>query len=84
LEYRCLSAAMYANESLMKVVWNGIIQALDAFNRNRPLPSSSIIRKAIDESNIELATEIINKYGVLVGEYPSKGVFVSKFADLEL
>ena len=60
---------MYANESLMKIIWNGIIQVINGFNKNIPLPSSKDIQKAINESDVELAKKIIEGYGVSVKEY---------------
>lgn len=69
LEYRTLSSAMYANDTLIKIVWNGIIQVIHAFNANVPLPSGSIIQKAINESDLYLANELIRKYGISIKEY---------------
>ena len=64
LEYRCLSAAMYANEDLMKIVWKGVINAIDAFNAKVPLPNAEAIQSAINNSNEELAKKIMDKYGI--------------------
>lgn len=67
-EYRVLSSAMYANEKLMRIVWNGVIQAIDAYNSVKPLPSPALIRKAIDTSDIDLTNELIQKYKVRILE----------------
>lgn len=71
----------------MKIVWNGIIQVINAFNRNAPLPSSSMIQKAINESDTELAKQLIEKYGVIVKEYEPSSTMDSKYKlefDLEM
>ena len=68
VECRMLSAAMYANEKLMKIVWNGIIQAIDAYNHHRDLPDPALICKAIDNSDVELAKELITKYHINIAE----------------
>lgn len=62
IEYRSLSAAMYANETLMRIVWDGIVRAINAYNRNIRLPESKLIRQAIDNSDVELAKQLIEKY----------------------
>lgn len=67
-EYRPLSAAMYANDKLMRVIWNGVIQAIDAYNKGRMLPDSAYVRKAIDNSDVELAKQLINKFGIAISE----------------
>ena len=69
VEARNLSGAMYANEKLMRIVWNGIIQAIDAYNHGRVLPNPNDVRKAIDESNVELAKALITKYRINITEY---------------
>lgn len=67
-EYRSLSAAMYANEKLMHVIWNGIIQAINAYNDGRRLPDAAYVRKAIDNSDVELAKTLIEKYKIRISE----------------
>lgn len=57
---------MYADEKLMHIVWNGVIQAIDAFNSQLRLPNSSLIRKAIDNSDVELTKDLISKYGIQI------------------
>lgn len=68
VECRMLSAAMYANEKLMKLVWNGIMQAINAYNRGGMLPDSTLIRKAIDNSDIDLAKKLIERYHINIVE----------------
>ena len=66
VECRMLSAAMYANEKLMRIVWNGVLQAIDAFNHQRMLPDPNLIRKAIDNSDVELAKQLIPTYKIRI------------------
>lgn len=68
VECRMLSAAMYANEKLMRVVWNGVIQAINAYNHNKKLPDPKLIRKAIDNSDLDLAKELIAAYEIRISE----------------
>jgi hypothetical protein len=55
---------MYADEKLMRIVWNGIIQAIKAFNYNLPIPPAYMVRDAIDNSNVELAKKLIGDFGI--------------------
>ena len=64
VECRILSSAMYANEKLMHIVWNGLMQAIDAFNRGRVIPEASLVRKAIDNSDTALAEQLLKKYKI--------------------
>ena len=59
---------MYANEKLMHVIWNGIIQAINAYNKRLRLPESQYVRTAIDNSDVELAKQLIQKYGIVISE----------------
>ena len=68
VECRLLSAAMYANERLMHVIWNGIVQAISAYNAGVRLPESQYVRTAIDNSDVELAKKLIQKYGIVISE----------------
>jgi hypothetical protein len=66
VEARLLSAAMYANEKLMKIIWNGTTQAINACENGYRLPDSALVRKAIDTSDVDLAKELIAKYKILI------------------
>lgn len=59
---------MYANDKLMRVIWNGVIQAIDAYNKSKMLPDPAYVRKAIDNSDVELAKQLINKFGIVISE----------------
>lgn len=67
-ECRMLSAAMYENEKLMRIIWNGLIQAIKAYNNCKPLPKSTYVRQAIDNSDVELAKKLITEYGINIIE----------------
>ena len=63
-EYRPLSAAMYATEDLMHIVWTGIINAIRAYNCMETRPNATLVRKAIYNSDVALAKELIKKYHI--------------------
>ena len=62
LEYRVLSAAMYANDDLIRTVWDGVANAITAFNMGKLIPESKLVRNAIDNSDTALARELIKAY----------------------
>lgn len=64
VECRILSAAMYATDALMKFVWNGVVRAIDAYNHGLKLPNPKQVREAIDNSDIDLARQILANYGI--------------------
>ena len=64
VECRLLSAAMYATNDLIHVVWQCLQQAIYAFNNGRSLPSSNLVRNAIDTSNVDLAKDIIKAWDI--------------------
>lgn len=68
VEARMLSSAMYADEKLMRIVWNGILQAIQAYNDNYELPPSDYICNAINNSDVKLAQTLMKKYGVRIIE----------------
>ena len=55
---------MYATDALMKFVWNGVVRAIDAYNHGLKLPNHKQVREAIDNSNIDLARQILANYGI--------------------
>ena len=57
---------MYANDQLMHIVWNGIEQAIYAYNSGKSLPESQHVRKAIDTSDVNLAKQIIEAFDIKV------------------
>jgi hypothetical protein ORF005 len=65
VEYRSLSSALMKDKKTLKKVWYRIISAIDAFNNGKGLPPSNIVRKAIDNSSINKAKEIIEVYNLV-------------------
>jgi hypothetical protein len=65
LEYRCLSSAMYANDELMGLVWDQLMNAIDACNTGAPLADSGLVVKAINNSDEQLARTLIKKYLIM-------------------
>ena len=65
LEYRVCSAAMYATDELMSIVWNGIQNAINACNHGLQLAPSELVQKAINKSDVELAKKIIKTFHIL-------------------
>ena len=64
-EFRTLSSAMYATDELISIVWDGIMKAIDACNSGYRLAPEELVQKAINNSNAELASKIINTYHIL-------------------
>lgn len=65
VEYRSLSSALMKDKKTLKKVWYRIVAAIDAFNNGKGLPPSNIVRKAIDNSSIKQAKEIIKVYNLV-------------------
>ena len=62
LEYRVLSSYFLCNRSTLGWVWTRLMRAIDAFNNNRPRIPSVSVEEAINNSNLELANNLIKKY----------------------
>jgi len=65
VEYRSLSSAMMKDKKTLKKVWYRIVSAIDAFNNERELPSSSAVRKAIDNSSVEMAKKLVEQFDLV-------------------
>lgn len=65
VEYRSLSSAMMKDKKTLKKVWYRIVSAIDAFNYEKELPSSSAVRKAIDNSSVEIAKKLVEQYDLV-------------------
>jgi hypothetical protein len=61
-EYRVLSSAMMNSVSNIKFVWNQLMKAINFYNNDISLPSSSLIRDTINNSDIEMAKRLIKEY----------------------
>ena len=65
LEYRVLSSAMYATDSLAGFVWDQTFNAINACNDNNPIPDFDTIVHAINNSDEKLARSIITEYNIM-------------------
>lgn len=62
LEYRVLSSYFLSTKTTLSWVWKGISKAITAYNRGDYLIPSPLVQEAINESDKELANELIIKY----------------------
>jgi hypothetical protein len=65
-EYRVLSSLFVSTEELIRWVYNSTMNAIDDFNQGREITNPDDIINAINNSNEELALEIMNDYGIEV------------------
>lgn len=56
---------MMKDKKTLKKVWYRIVSAIDAFNDDRELPSSSAVRKAIDNSSVEMAKKLVEQFDLV-------------------
>ena len=64
-EYRTLSSYWIANESRLRFIWKQLEYALYAYEHNYNLPNASDVRATIDNNNVPVALELIEKYGLI-------------------
>lgn len=64
VEYRVLSSSMMSSTSKLNFVWNQIMKALKACQTNYNLPSRDLVQEAINNSNVELAEQLITHYNL--------------------
>ena len=64
VEYRVLSSAMMSSSSKLSFVWKQLQKALRAYQTNYSLPSKDFIQDAINNSNVELAEQLITHYNL--------------------
>lgn len=57
---------MYATDELMKFIWSGVLRAIDGYNHGMKLPNPKQIREAIDNSDVDLARQILATYGISI------------------
>lgn len=65
LEYRVLSSYFLSNKITLSWVWKGIQKAINAFNDGYPLADPTLVQKAINESNREIAESLIKQYNLV-------------------
>ena len=61
-EYRTLSGAMMNSTARLKFVWEQLEKAVSAIKAELPLPLSDAVQNAINNSDIELAKELMSTY----------------------
>lgn len=64
-ECRCLGGFMLQDQYLSGI-YNGVMQAIEMFNDNMPLPEGDLVQKCINTSNKVLAKHLIKLYGICV------------------
>lgn len=64
VEYRTLSSAMMEDSITLNFVWKQLQKAIDAYNSGVAIPHPSYVRKAIDESDVNLANVLIQQYNL--------------------
>lgn len=62
VEYRVLSSAMMSSKHKLSFIWDQLTKAFNAFENDLELPNSDLIQEAINNSNVELAKELIVKH----------------------
>lgn len=65
VEYRVLSGAFLENDSLLIFIWKQVHKAIKACNHNVPLPDSVDVIATINNSDLNKAKEIIQKYKLI-------------------
>lgn len=62
VEYRVLSSAMMSSSSKLSFIWKQLQKALKAYQIDYNLPSRDLVQEAINDSNVELAEQLITHY----------------------
>lgn len=62
VEYRSLSSTLMEDSISLNFVWEQITKAILACNHNIPLPNAEDVQRAINNSDVELAKELIATY----------------------
>lgn len=65
VEYRTLSSAMMSSAAKLTFVWKQLQKALKAYQAEYNLPDRSEIQEAINNSNVELANQLITHYNLV-------------------
>lgn len=65
VEYRVLSSAMMKDDETLALVWDQIEKAIVAHHYRIELPPADLVQQAINESNVVLAKELINKFQLM-------------------
>lgn len=65
VEYRTLSSYFISSQETLEFVWNGIMKAINAYNYNLPLISAETVQNTINNSDVETAKHLIEKYNLV-------------------
>lgn len=65
VEYRCLSGKFIANRDLEEFCYKATINALTAWYIDNELPNEELVQKCINQSDVELATKLINNFNLV-------------------
>lgn len=63
-EYRSLSSSLMSSVNNLEFVWDQLERAVDAYNHESTLPPAALVQKAINDSDINLAKELIINYNL--------------------
>lgn len=63
-EFRTLSSFFLGTKTKLRLIWDCIERALDAYEEGKPLPPAEKVIDAINNSNKILALELINDYNL--------------------
>lgn len=64
-EYRTLSGRFIATDELIAFMWDGVIRAVDAYNNEVPLIDKDIIQNVINNSDIDEAKNLCDKFKLI-------------------
>ena len=67
VEYRVLSSAMMDSAAKLTFIWEQLQKAVKAYNINYDLPDPEKIQESINNSNVALAKQLINRYNLEQG-----------------
>lgn len=65
VEWRSLSSYMMSSKEILEFVWNGIMRAIKAYNYNLPLIDAETVQNTINNSDVETAKHLIEKYNLV-------------------
>ena len=64
-EYRTLGGYAISSNELIKFMWKGVMKAIEAFNNADVLIDSNTVQYVINNSDVEMAKELIKKYNLM-------------------
>ena len=64
-EYRVLSGKFIANDELISFMWDGVVRAIEAYNNQTPLIPAEQIQEVINNSKVDEAKQLCDKFNLL-------------------